>query len=166
MGSMDLNDQLCGYYMTRRKSTKWWHCLLWFLVDNFVLPMPTFWRNCQDATWTEVSLLFALTCSRIWSEIFLQGNCLLVLHGLKEDTGLYPTAKVTVSATWSEGKLLGAGWLVKCVTNTFVWSAFEIILQRILCNQWYTVQNFTFQRTFIFVPLANVYPFRMLKIAA
>ena len=33
MGGMDLNDQLRGYYMTGRKSKKWWCCLLWFLVD-------------------------------------------------------------------------------------------------------------------------------------
>lgn len=33
MGGVDLNDQMRGYYMTGRKSKKWWRCLLWFLVD-------------------------------------------------------------------------------------------------------------------------------------
>ena len=33
MGGGDLSDQLRGYYMTGRKSKKWWRCLLWFLVD-------------------------------------------------------------------------------------------------------------------------------------
>ena len=33
MGGVDLSDQLRGYYMTGRKSKKWWRCLLWFLVD-------------------------------------------------------------------------------------------------------------------------------------
>ena len=33
MGCVDLSDQLRGYYMTGRKSKKWWRCLLWFLVD-------------------------------------------------------------------------------------------------------------------------------------
>ena len=33
MGGVDLSDQLRGYYMTGRKSKKWWRSLLWFLVD-------------------------------------------------------------------------------------------------------------------------------------
>ena len=33
MDGMDLNDQLRGYYMTGRKSKKWWCCLRWFLVN-------------------------------------------------------------------------------------------------------------------------------------
>lgn len=33
MGGVDLSDQLRGYYMTGRKSKKWWRCLVWFLVD-------------------------------------------------------------------------------------------------------------------------------------
>ena len=33
MGGVDLNDQVRGYYMAGRKSKKWWHCLMWFLVD-------------------------------------------------------------------------------------------------------------------------------------
>ena len=37
MGGVDLNDQLHGYYMTGRKSKKWWRCLLWFLVDICII---------------------------------------------------------------------------------------------------------------------------------
>ena len=33
MGGVDFNDQMQGYSMARRKSQKWWHCLLWFFVD-------------------------------------------------------------------------------------------------------------------------------------
>ncbi|XP_068712041.1 piggyBac transposable element-derived protein 4-like [Montipora foliosa] len=33
MGGVDLSDQLRRYYMTGRKSMKWWRCLVWFLVD-------------------------------------------------------------------------------------------------------------------------------------
>ena len=101
-------------------------------LSTSVLSISIFWRNCPHFTGTELSLLFALTWSRIWSAIFRQGNCLLVQYGLKEDTGLYPTAKVTVSIAWSKGKLLGTGSLVSYVTNAFVWIAFEIIPQRIL----------------------------------
>ena len=33
MGGVDLINQMRGYYMAGRKSKKWWHCLVWFLVD-------------------------------------------------------------------------------------------------------------------------------------
>ena len=37
MGAVDLSDQLRGYYMSGRKSKKWWRCLLWFLVDTSIV---------------------------------------------------------------------------------------------------------------------------------
>ena len=33
MGSVDLNDQLRGYYAIGTKSRKWWRYLFWFCVD-------------------------------------------------------------------------------------------------------------------------------------
>lgn len=33
MGSVDLNDQQRNYYAVGHKSRKWWHYLLWFLID-------------------------------------------------------------------------------------------------------------------------------------
>jgi len=37
MGGIDLSDQLRGYYMSGRKSQKWWHCLPWFFEDTSIV---------------------------------------------------------------------------------------------------------------------------------
>ena len=37
MGDVDFNDQHRKYYSVGRKSRKWWHYLLWFLVDVSII---------------------------------------------------------------------------------------------------------------------------------
>lgn len=87
MGGVDLSDQLHGYYMTGRKSKKWWRSLFWFLVDISIVNahiLEKLLRNHRNRT----QLAFRLELVSDLISNFPRENCPLVLHGLKEDTGL------------------------------------------------------------------------------
>jgi len=123
MGGIDLSDQLRGYYMSGRKSKKWWHCLPWFFEDTSIVNgyiLETLLRNNCNRT-------------QIWLAIFLLEDCRLVLSKLK-GTGLYLKANGAASIAQSGRRILSAEWLQNFAVNTFVWSAFGIMPRRISCE--------------------------------